>query len=166
MSIKLGTSNIGKVYLGTTEVKRVYQGTNLIYSSGVIVTPLVGDNAVANFESFGGFASAAAAVTFNTNGTLIGSASGSGDTGSIDTFNATWYSGFINSSDYEIRATIVLSSGAGGTLTGDSVNTWLNMGQARSWGSTTSAQTGGFADASAGLVRHYTFQIRDRKSVV
>lgn len=160
MSIRLGTVNIGKAYLGNTQIQKVYQGTNLIYTAGVLVNPLIGDNATANCESFGDFAQCSASVIFNTNGTLIGAASISAGTGTIDTFSRTWYSGFINSADYEIRATIVLSSGSGGTLTGDAVNTWLNMGTARSWGSTSSALTGGFADASAGLVRHYTFEIR------
>lgn len=160
MSIRLGTINIGKAYLGNTQIQKVYQGTNLIYTAGVLVNPLIGDNATANCESYGDLASCSAQVTFNTNGTLLGNASISSGIGSIDTFSRTWYSGFINAADYEIRATIVLSSGSGGTLTGSPVNTWLNMGQTRSWGSTSSALSGEFANASAGLVRHYTFQIR------
>jgi hypothetical protein len=33
MSIKLGSTDISKVYLGSTEIQKVYKGSNLVYSS-------------------------------------------------------------------------------------------------------------------------------------
>ena len=39
MAIKIGTTDIGKVYVGTTEITKIYKGTELIYSASPTPQP-------------------------------------------------------------------------------------------------------------------------------
>lgn len=63
MGIKIGTTDIGKVYVGTTEVEKIYKGTELVYSASPSPQPTLSN------KIYGHTKSASSTITLKVNGT-------------------------------------------------------------------------------------------------
>lgn len=63
MAIKIGTTDIGKVYVGTTEVEKIYKGTELIYSASPTPQPTLSN------KIYGHTRTASSTITLKVNGT-------------------------------------------------------------------------------------------------
>lgn len=63
MAIKIGTTDIGKVYVGTTEITKIYKGTELIYSASPTPQPILSN------KIYGHTRSASSTITLKVNGT-------------------------------------------------------------------------------------------------
>lgn len=63
MAIKIGTTDIGKVYVGTTEVAKIYKGTELIYSASPTPQPTLSN------KIYGHTRTASSTITLKVNGT-------------------------------------------------------------------------------------------------
>lgn len=63
MAIKIGTTDIGKVYVGTTEVSKIYAGTELVYSASPSPQPTYSN------KIYGHTRSASQTITLKVNGT-------------------------------------------------------------------------------------------------
>lgn len=63
MAIKIGTTDIGKVYVGTTEIAKIYAGTELIYSASPTPQPTLSN------KIYGHTRSASSTITLKVNGT-------------------------------------------------------------------------------------------------
>lgn len=63
MGIKIGTTDIGKVYVGTTEIAKIYAGTQLVYSASPTPQPTLSN------KIYGHTRFANNAVTIKVNGT-------------------------------------------------------------------------------------------------
>lgn len=63
MAIKIGTTDIGKVYVGTTEITKIYKGTELIYSASPTPQPTFSN------KIYGHTRTASSTITLKVNGT-------------------------------------------------------------------------------------------------
>lgn len=63
MAIKIGTTDIGKVYVGTTEITKIYKGTELIYSASPTPQPTLSN------KIYGHTRTASSTITLKVNGT-------------------------------------------------------------------------------------------------
>ncbi len=63
MAIKIGTTDIGKVYVGTTEVAKIYKGAELIYSASPTPQPTLSN------KIYGHTRTASSTITLKVNGT-------------------------------------------------------------------------------------------------
>lgn len=63
MAIKIGTTDIGKVYVGTAEVTKIYKGTELVYSASPTPQPTLSN------KIYGHTRSASSTITLKVNGT-------------------------------------------------------------------------------------------------
>lgn len=83
MSIKIGTTDIGKVYVGTTEVAKIYKGTELIYSAAPSPQPTLSN------KIYGHTRSASSTITLKVNGTSYNVTSDSNKYFELDCSNIT-----------------------------------------------------------------------------
>ena len=63
MAIKIGTTDIGKVYVGTNEIAKIYAGTELVYSASPSPQPTLSN------KIYGHTRSASSTITLKVNGT-------------------------------------------------------------------------------------------------
>lgn len=127
-------------------------------SDGYVYTTLTGQSIGFNVDEYGTSAGTASGkIRFNPNGTIQGLVTSSNATLSgKQTFTSSWYSGIVDASAYEIKATVVSTDAAQSSrFSGDTTN-WLSLSAAREW-----ALTLPLSATDGNYDKTFTFEIRE-----
>jgi len=127
-------------------------------SDGYVHDTLYGATVGFNIDSYeSSTGTANAKIRFNPNGSIQGLvASTDATTSGAVTFTSSWYSGIIDASAYEIKATVSATDAAQTSrFTGDTTN-WLSLSSTRDW-----AVTLPLAATDGNYDRSFTFEIRE-----